>query len=96
MGCYRYSYCVQDRDTGAVLAEGTAKECASVLRVTPATVRKWATQYCPPKYQIVKLAGVDDDKLMKNSWCAAFAKKWDEACEPLRKKYGVEVKKYDG
>lgn len=93
MGCFRF--CVRDRSTGALLAEGTARECAAALRVTPDTVRKWATQYRHEKYSVTRDDGVDGDKLMKNSWCAAFAKKWDEVCEPLRKKYGVEVKQYD-
>lgn len=94
MGCYRY--CVRDRNTGAVIAEGTARECAAVIRVTPDTVRKWSTQYYHAKYQVTRDDGEVGENRMKNSWCAAFAKKWDDTCEPLRKKYGVEVKKHDG
>lgn len=36
-----FNYCVRDRETGEIAAEGSARECAERLGVIPDTIRKW-------------------------------------------------------
>lgn len=74
---------VRDKLTGEVVAKGTQTEVAEQLHVTQPLVCMWIKQGCK-QYDIT--VGREEIDLE-----AAAA--WDRFCEPIRKKYGIEVKK---
>lgn len=93
----RTTYRIQDAHTGEVLAEGYAEDCARKVGCNISTIRHSRFQdpdHVGPKQRfLVKVL----DEFDKDGWAMSgeqinAAKRWDEFCEPLRKKYGIEVK----
>lgn len=88
-----FRYFVRDRETGEIVAEGSARECAERLGVTTDTIRKWGTGYYHSyKWEVTRVGLEIPMKNLNKHGLAEAARSWDAFCEPIRKKYGVEVK----
>lgn len=75
--------------TGELLAEGTIKQCAEKIGIDPHTLRKrMETKGDRRKYDFEELESFDTP-------VAEAIYNWDAFCEPLRKKYGINVWKGD-
>lgn len=83
-----YTYTVRDVDTGKILAEGTAGECAEKMQVRPETIRNWAINGIRSKGFDVTRVLMAEDPEADERW----VRKWDRLCAELRKKWGLEVK----
>ena len=74
---------VRDKLTGEIVAKGSQTDVAETLGVTQPMVSAWVRNGCK-KYIIT--AGIEEIDME-----AAAA--WDRFCEPIRKKYGIQVRK---
>ena len=74
---------VRDKRTGEIVAQGTQTEVSEALHVTQPLISTWIKQGCKQYDITVSKAEVDME--------AAAA--WDRFCEPIRKKYGIQVRK---
>lgn len=80
-------YCVQDGKTGEILAAGSVTECLKQVGICSDTFyRELET---PGRFLITHLPNPEIDGSRK----AELAKQWDEFIEPIRKRFGVEVKR---
>lgn len=92
--CPAYRYRVADIKTGEMLAEGTLSECAKTIGVHWNAL--WSTangRTKNPKYQITLLPDEEDEDRPLSKTHLALARQWDAFIEPIRERYGVEVKK---
>lgn len=87
-------YCIRDRETGAIAAEGSARECAERLGVTDNTIRRWGLNGCHQKWKVTRTGGKISQAAVVPDGDAAAVRSWDAFMEPLRKKYGIEVKRW--
>jgi hypothetical protein len=85
-------YKVYDKTTGDLLAEGTARQCAEVLRAPSDTIRAIARGKGSYKYLVEEQEKESDTKSLSDSGLIAAALRWDAFCEPIRKKYGIPVR----
>lgn len=87
-------YEVYDAVTGELLTEGTAAYCARVLHVGGDTVRAIARgDFKSTRFVVVD---VSEGEEKSEDACAAMraaAKAWDAFMEPIRKKYGIPVRR---
>jgi hypothetical protein len=90
---YAKVYEVYDAVTGEFLDMGTAAELEERIGIDQVTIRAVGrgAQNCP-RYKINQF-GVDGQKIETSSMLEA-AKRWDEFCEPIRRKYGIPVYKH--
>lgn len=85
-----YIYYVYDKATEELVASGSARECAQVVGVHPATIQGASTgtatmrNYCVER--LLPVVGSEKEKL---------AAQWDAFCEPIRKRYGIKSKRSD-
>lgn len=96
---WKRKYRVLDAKTGKVLAEGYAEDCAKKVNCNVDTIYA-GTSLSPDKVGprrrfIVTVLPDDSDRLNVefSSEQLSLAKQWDDFCEPLRKKFGIEVKR---
>ena len=85
-----YSYKVFDQ-FGDLLEKGSASECAAELGLTTDGFRSALARMLDGvigKFVIEEFGGPQDTEQDRID----LAKQWDRFCEPLRKKYGIEVK----
>ena len=91
-------YEVYDLVKGNLLVDGTAMYCAEVLGLTADAIRSMANgKYSSRKYDVkeIKPSGAEakaDTTGIDHSLVSA-AKRWDAFCEPIRKKYGIPVRR---
>lgn len=75
--------------TGELLAEGTIKQCAEKIGIDSHTLRnRMETKSDRRKYDFEEVKAFDNRG-------AEAIYNWDAFCEPLRKKYGIKVKRMD-
>lgn len=88
-------YKVFHKITGKLVFEGTAKECAEEFGVTDGTIRHAASEghVLIRKYRVVDYSEMKDKNTDNYTGFDAAAKKWDDFCEPIRKKYNIPVYK---
>lgn len=95
----KITYRVQNAQTGEVLAEGYAEDCIRKLGCSKSTLQ--TRRYRDPDHvgprQRFLITVLDEPE--KPGWAMTgeqldAAKRWDAFCEPLRKKYGIEVKRW--
>ena len=83
-----FVYYVYDKETEDLVASGTAKECAAIIGVHPATIQGASIGSTPMRSYYVErslpVAGNEQEEL---------AAQWDAFCEPIRKRYGIKVKR---
>ena len=87
---------VFDVKTGELLVEGTAKECAEGVGLSESGFRQAAVisdGVGHSKYKIIDETPPEDEIRELSYDFKVAAKKWDEFCEPIRKKYGIPVYK---
>lgn len=82
-------YKVYSMATGDLLAEGTARQCAEVLRAPSDTIRAIARRKSSYKYVVEQK---EQEETNGGSSLVSAAKKWDAFCDPTRKKYGIPVR----
>lgn len=82
-------YKVYDKITGALLAEGTARQCAEALRAPSDTIRAIARRKSSYKYVVEQQ---EQEETNCDLGLVSAAKKWDAFCEPIRKRYGIPVR----
>lgn len=85
-------YKVYSKITGALLAQGTARQCAEVLRAPSDTIRAIARgKQGSYKYLVEEQENKYQD--LNGKWDkVAAAKRWDAFSEPIRKMYGIPVR----
>ncbi len=86
---------VYHKTTGDLLFEGTAKECAVHFNACESSIRSAALEGCSLKckYKVVDASELTGKDVDNYPGFANAAKKWDEFCEPIRKKYNIPVYK---
>lgn len=83
-----YIYYVYDKETEQLVASGTAKECAQAVGVHPATIQGAGLGSTPMRsYFVERTRPCDANEPLR------LAAQWDAFCEPIRKRYGIKVKK---
>lgn len=87
-------FSVSDVHTGEVLFTGTAKQCLEKFGVPETTFRQAAINCSVMRNRYV-VAPVNADEIDNAETVpnGEAARKWDEFCEPIRKKYGIPVYK---
>ena len=86
-------YKVYSISTGDLLAEGTARQCAEKLRFPSDTIRAIARgAYTSHVYLVEEQKQQRQERNVDPNMVAA-AKRWDAFCEPIRKRFGIEVKR---
>lgn len=90
-------YKVFDVKTGDFIVEGTARECAAVVGMTPSGFRQAHVVSAGNGHKRLLIIEQNQDEapeeLVDNSEMRDAAKEWDAFCEPIRKKYGIPVYK---
>lgn len=76
---------------GALLAEGAISQCAKRLGLSESALRYAASKEGYTKL-IFEETTVPKAKIMTEEMAAACAS-WEAFCEPLRKKYGIAVRR---
>lgn len=76
---------IRDKLTGEVLADGSQVEVAETMFVSNHTIRYWI-KTGHPRYDIETMEYTVDQEVIDA---------WDRFCEPIRKKYGIEVRKWN-
>lgn len=84
----RYVYYVYDKETEELVVSGSAKECAEAIGVHTATIQGAGLGTAPMRNYFVE----------REPYCGSneirrLAAQWDAFCEPIRKRYGIKVKK---
>lgn len=90
-------YEVYDFRSGALIAAGTAAQCAEQLGISDTGFRS-AIKRCKrgqtKKYRIVKVDSLQPEQLISEQDRVLRAiEAWDAFTEPLRKKFGIPVHK---
>lgn len=95
-------YIVRDKKTGEIAAEGTSRECADKIGSAVNSISGMARKvWISPKWDVERVYPPEkqeepekpkEPKKDRNWDIHEAIRKWDEFCEPLRKKYGIEVK----
>lgn len=96
----KYIYEVQDRSTGKIVCTGTAVRCANALGVCRETILRWGNgTRKSPQYDArmidMAFSQAEAERVDYPDQFRQAIRAWDEFCEPLRKKYGVKVKRWD-
>lgn len=91
-------YEVYDKITGKLLVEGTARYCSEVLHVGGDAIRAIARgKYNSQKFVVIEQEQEQEqeqpEKDLSPNGTKAAAKAWDTFCEPIRKKYGIPVRR---
>lgn len=83
-----YVYYVYDKATEELVASGSAKECAQAVGVHPATIQGAGSGAISMRNHFVERElSCDANEPLR------LAAQWDAFCEPIRKRYGIKVKK---
>lgn len=86
-------YKVYSKITGALLAQGTARQCSEVLRVGGDTIRAiGGGKYKSRLYLVEEQEQEPQYQELNGNSDIAAAKKWDAFREPICKKYGIPVR----
>lgn len=89
-------YKVYDIATSELLAEGTAKHCANEVGSNVNAIRDIARgKYQSRRFVVVDITPADtpDEQQYDPNGLKAAALKWDAFCDPIRKKYGIPVRR---
>ena len=93
MSCAKV-YEVYDAETDKLLGAGIARELEEKLGLDQHMIRAIGRgSQVSTKYRVVKVSA-DNPKLETSSNLDA-AKRWDAFCEPIRRKYGIPVKRME-
>lgn len=87
---------VYDITTNELLAEGTARYCANEVGSNVNAIRDIARgKYQSRKYVVVDATPADtpDEQPYDPNGLKAAAMKWDAFCDPIRRKYGIPVRR---
>jgi len=92
-------YEVRDLQTDQLIVSGTAKACAEKIGMHPDSVRQIAVGYFnSKKYRVSELPPdpepikpVKPAKPAKPSQKDLLAAQWDAVCDPIRKRFGIQV-----
>lgn len=86
-------YEVRDLQTDQLIVSGTAKACAEKIGMHPDSVRQIAVGYFnSKKYKIRELPpDPEPTKPAKPSQKDLLAAQWDAVCDPIRKRFGIQV-----
>lgn len=81
--------------TDDLLFKGTARECAEQFNVSVDAIRRAANygSLIQCKYKVAESYESSDNDDGSCNELSRAAKKWDDFCEPIRKKYGIPVYK---
>lgn len=98
----KVTYRVQNAQTGEVLAEGYAEDCIRKLGCSKSTLqtrRFRDPDHVGPRQRFLITVLDEQGGPVIQNWEGSkeqqdAAKRWDAFCEPLRKKYGIEVKRW--
>jgi hypothetical protein len=87
-------YRIYDEDRNLV-CEGSSRQCSAIIGIPASTIRHWGLVHqnedAPYWVEVIE---PDGEKIVTKDVNSA-AKRWDDFCEPLRKKYGIAVYKED-
>lgn len=89
--CKRYR--VINNITDKVMFEGTSKELSEITGASTSRICEAAKEgrtICRGKYRLEDISE-DTEKENFDVGLKSAAQKWDEFCEPIRKKYGIPV-----
>ena len=86
-----YSYKVFSRN-GVLIAEGNAYQCAEALGIGVKSFRNVFSRKHYGKYRIEGTPEKEEKQITKTDVKAMKA--WDEFCEPIRKEFGIKVKRF--
>lgn len=81
---------VYDTETGELVVEGTSRECSQALGVADETTRNSYHNTINGTYKGFRIEAISEDEARSD---AEAIMKWDAFCEPIRKKYGIPVKR---
>ena len=86
-------YEVRDLQTDQLIVSGTAKVCAEKIGMHPDSVRQIAVGYFnSKKYRVSELPPDPEPvKPAKPSQKDLLAAQWDAVCDPIRKRFGIQV-----
>lgn len=89
-------YEVRDLQTDQLIVSGTAKACAEKIGMHPDSVRQIAVGYFNSKKYRVSELPPDPEPIKptnptKPSQKALLAAQWDAVCDPIRKRFGIQV-----
>ena len=88
----KYTYRVYDRPSGKLLAQGSTRECAEQLGMKHSGFQSAVDRMRDGvigKFVIEEFGGPQDTEQDRID----LAEQWDRFCEPLRKKYGVKIRR---
>ncbi len=79
-----------DTATGELVAEGTSRECGEAIGARSKAIYDAYYNYPESTYKGYAIEEITASDLEAN---AEAAKKWDRFMEPIRKKYGIPVRR---
>lgn len=79
-----------DIETGDLIAEGTSKECGEAIGAGEDAIRQAYQRTLNGTYKGYQIEGVPEIKAKSD---AEAIRNWDAFCEPIRKKYGIPVRR---
>lgn len=84
------TYKVYSKETGELLAEGTAKECAKAVGLTKAGFRDASNA---PRHRRLRIVETTEDEtpVSRHGTDTAAIMSWDAFTAPLREKFGIPV-----
>ena len=95
MGANIKKYRVIDNITGKKIFEGNSRQICEITGISQSRICEAARDGRPVargRYLIIDISE-DVGKVNVSSEFLSAARKWDEFCEPIRKKYGIPVYK---
>ena len=95
MGAIARKFRLINNTTDEVLFEGSLKEISEITGATIVTIRDAEKEQRPFRRGQYRVIDISEDREKANSKAEYLvaAMKWDEFCEPIRKKYGIPVYK---
>lgn len=90
MGRTASRWVMRDQKSGKVVFEGTTKECADYAGINHKTFHTTVTRYGKYKRWLVEETFSATDRSTENE---EAIRRWDAFMEPLRKKYGIPVRR---
>lgn len=91
-------YEVRDLVTDQLIITGTCKECAEKIGMHRDSVRQIAVGgWANKKYKIIELEpALKTDKKVQVKKNISPAARWDEFCDPIRKRFGIQAHSSEG
>lgn len=83
-----------DIETGELFMEGSSKELGKALGVGKEAVRQAYEKNYQPIYKGYEIEAVDEDNREDTKTDAEVIASWNAFVEPLRKKYGIPVRRF--